>query len=269
MIPLSDANGELQYAAVSTLIKSGETLTHLDAVEISGGSIIIKYTAEDGRQQVVSTKLATGQQDINVADAKLDNPSAGVYRLIITETDGNTYPVDLSALLAVVTANTADITLSGNGTPGDPLRADLTSDFLQKVPHTLDELQDCTVTQAAIDEQSGKYGNVYLGWDSSLGQWVPEGIAGPDRQAELTEWFNGLKGGDRVYLQYPTDQLVQQSIKVYRNGLRQYLNEDYRQDAQGTERNAIVFTEPFTDRYAEKVIVDYCPLVAALPLPHG
>jgi hypothetical protein len=34
-VPLSDVNGELQFADIDPLIKSGETLTHLNSVEIN------------------------------------------------------------------------------------------------------------------------------------------------------------------------------------------------------------------------------------------
>lgn len=261
--PLSDINGELQYADVSTVVKAMETLTHLDTVEIVNGNLIIKYTAEDGKQQVVSTRLIISGQDINVSDAKMENPSAGVYRLIITETDGSTYPVDLSALLAVVTKNTEYITWSGNGTPATPLSIELTDKFWEKVPKVLDDLEDCTVTQTQIDEQLQVPGSTVLTYDPAARQWVPKSIATLDNYLEITERFQDLTTGDAIYLQYEINQLYPQSVKVFRNGNRQYLDVDYRLNPDGYPKNAIVFTESFTDRYPEKVIVDYRPLSLA------
>ncbi|MBN9482180.1 MAG: hypothetical protein BGO70_16530 [Bacteroidetes bacterium 43-93] len=263
--PLSDANGELQYADLNGVIKAGETLTRLDSVEIVGGDLIIKYTAEDGQQQVRSTKLQINQTDINVADAKLENPSAGVYRLLLTETDGTTYPVDLSALLAVVTSNTNYITLSGNGTPGTPLRADPTTAFFNLIPKVLDNLNDCTVTNALIDEQAAKPGDVVLVWDRDMKQWVPRSSSSMDNYREITETFPDLRAGNIAPLQYRINQLVPQSIKVFRNGLRQLLGVDYTLGRQGEpDTNEIVFSVPFKDSYPETIIVDYRPLPNAV-----
>ncbi len=258
MVPLSDANGELQFANIGGLIKTGETLTRLNSVEITGGNLVIKYTPEDGNQQVVSTPLVVGQTDINVADAKLENPSAGVYRLLITETDGTTYPVDLSALLAVVTQNTTYLTLSGNGTPQNPLRADLTAEFWNQVPRNLDALTDVTVSDPVIDEEMNKGGGVILGWNNEMRQWVPKSTRSLDSYYEVTETFPNYRAGNAVFLQINTSQIINGSIKVYRNGLRQAFDIDYDFGKQG-EPNSIQFFVPFTDAFPETVIVDYRP----------
>ncbi|OJW79570.1 MAG: hypothetical protein BGO69_12635 [Bacteroidetes bacterium 46-16] len=258
MVPLSDANGELQFANIGGLIKTGETVTRLNSVEITGGDLVIKYTAEDGNQQVVSTKLAINQTDINVADAKLENSSSGVYRLIITETDGSTYPVDLSALLAVVAQNTQDVTLTGNGTPQNPLRADLTADFWTKVPRNLDAMDDVYVPDLIIAQEVSKGGTVVLVWDYEMRQWIPKSSRSLDSYYEVTETFPELRAGDRVFLQINTSQIVNGSIKVYRNGLRQAYGIDYDFGKQG-EPNSIQFYVPFTDKFPETVIVDYRP----------
>lgn len=259
--PLSDANGELQYADILATIKAGETLTRLNSVDVVAGNLVIKYTAEDGVQQVVSTPLAINQQDIKVSDAKLDNPSAGVYRLLITENDGTTYPVDLSALLAVVTQNAGYVTLSGNGTPQSPLRADLSDLFFQQIPKALDDLGDTTVNQALIDDQLTRNGDVALVWNTEMRQWMPRSISGLDKLKEITETFRDLRQGNTVALQIPLNGIADQSLKVYRNGMRQDNGVDYTANAQ-QGGNLINFSEPFTDKYPEKVTVDYRPIAA-------
>ena len=258
-VALTDANGEFQFADVDPLIKSGETLTHLNSVEINAGNLIIKYTAEDGLQQVVSTVLAVGQQDIKITDAKMDNPSAGVYRLIITENDGSQFPVDLSALLAVVTRNTTYLTMTGNGTPQAPLSIDLSQSFWDKLPKTLDNFDDVTVTDDDLETQISKGGTVVLVWDNQRRQWLPKSVATLDNYTEVTQNFNNLIRANNVSLSLPIAQIVPQSIKVFRNGLRQQLGIDYDFSKQG-QPNDIVFTEPFTAKQAESVTVDFRPI---------
>src|SRR5690606_1946686 len=119
--------------------------TKLNSVEIIGGNLVIKYTGENGVQQVVSTAMNYAQTDINVTDAKLENPSAGEYRTIITESDGSTYPVDLSALLALVTQNTQYTVLSCNGTPRNPLKVEFSETFWELIPRNLDGLDDTLI----------------------------------------------------------------------------------------------------------------------------
>ncbi|GAA4457023.1 hypothetical protein [Rurimicrobium arvi] len=216
MVPLSDANGELQYLDFNLLVKAGETLTVLNSVEVVGGNLVIKYTAEDGRQQVVSTALNYSQTDIKVTDAKLDNPSSGVYRLLLTESDGSTFPVDLSALLAVVSQNTEFVVLDGNGTPQSPLRISLTDFFWNSIP-----------------------------------------------RPELTEVYRDLSQGDSITLAAKAGNIAQESIKVYRNGMRQDQDFDYSFIVDG-DNATIRFNEGFTDRLKEKVVVDYRPIPAAI-----
>lgn len=256
MVPLSDGNGELQFANINGLIKTGETLTRLNSVEVNGGNLIIKYTAEDGVQQVVSTALNYSQTDVKINDAKLDNPSSGVYRLLITETDGKTYPVDLSALLAVVTQNTEYVTLSGNGTPQSPLRVDLTDTFWNSQVRYLDNLNDVTVTDEELTQQVSKGGSVVLFYDWERRQWVPRSIQTLDGLTERTDVFRDIKQGNTVDLPVEFSYIVPQSLKVFRNGLRQELGVDYTLVTDGSNRS-IRFSEPFTDKFLEKVIADY------------
>ena len=256
MIPVSDVNGELQYGDLYALVRSAETMTHLNSVEIVAGNLVIKYTGEDGNQQVVATKMSFSETDINVSDAKLDNPSAGVYRLIITETDGSTYPVDLSALLAVVTKNTTYITLDGDGTPANPLKADLTDTFWSKIPKTLDDLTDVTATEQRIAESNTEMnGDIALVYDLESRQWVPRKISSLNAFYEVTESFTDVNRENSVTLQMDISKMNPQSIKVFRNGYRQLLGVDYA--FEGARQ--IVFTTDFTGKYPETVIVDYRP----------
>lgn len=257
--PLSDGNGELQFADIDAVIKTGETLTHLNSVEVSGGNLIIKYTAEDNKQQVVSTPLNFSQQDIKVSDARMDNPSVGVYRLIITENDGSQFPVDLSALLAVVTQNTQFLTVGGNGTPANPLRIDLSDTFWNSLPKILDHLDDVTVDEGELGQQVSKGGSVVLIYDYERRQWVPKSLATLDNFKEVTQTFDNLNRGNTVSLSVPIYQIIPESIKVFRNGLRQSYGLDYDFGKQGTLAD-VAFFEPFTDKYPERVVVDFRPV---------
>lgn len=107
-----------------------ETETTIDDLSLSGNNLILKYTGEDGVQQVKNVDLSLFAVDVNVQGQILQNPSTGVWILELTETDGTVHSVDLSSLLAVVTANTPEVTLSGDGTPANPLKAEIAPDFL-------------------------------------------------------------------------------------------------------------------------------------------
>lgn len=218
--PLSDLNGELQFTDFLPMVHFAETKTTLNSVELVGGNLVIKYTGEDGEQQVVSTSInGAVQTDINLANAILEKPSAGVYRLVLTETDGSTATVDLTELLAVVTQNSVDVQLTGDGTPESPLRAVLTQAFWSKF-------------------------------------------------SELTEVFRNLTQGNSVTLSKAIAQVYVDSIKVYRNGLRQELGVDYSVNEDPQVPGHIIFVEPFTVNFSEKVIVDYSPKDAGgQPLP--
>ncbi|OSZ81923.1 hypothetical protein CAP35_01235 [Chitinophagaceae bacterium IBVUCB1] len=255
-VPLSDGNGELQYAGIDAVVKATETLTRLNSVEVVNGHLVVKYTPEDGNQQVVSTPLNFSQTDINVADARLENPSTGVYRLIITESDGTTYPVDLTALLATVTQNTEQIILSGNGTPQSPLSATLSQVLLDSIPRNLDALDDVAVSIDIVNQEALKGSGVVLAWDSVTSQWVPKSAGTVGQANELTEVFRNLVSGDHVNLSYAISQIDTTSIKVYRNGLRLEHMMDYRYNNAGLP-NGIVLAGGFTEGYPEKIIVDY------------
>lgn len=258
MIPLSGASGELQFVPLVASVKSAETLTHLDSVEVINGDLIIKYTPENGVQQVLSAALPIPPQDINVANAVLENPGSGVYRLVITETDQSQTIVDLSALLAVVTQDTQYFRLAGNGTPEDPLRVNFSDQFESLLTKNLNQLEDVTVTTAMIADATALNGEVVLAWDVQTSQWIPKSIKTLVQLQENTETFREMSQGNAVTLAMPLAQIVPQSIMVYRNGLRQDLGEDYTLNVQG---NQILFNIPFEGNYLEKVIVDYRPIV--------
>lgn len=254
MIPISGANGELQFMSLETSVRSAETLTHLDSVEVINGNIIVKYTPENGIQQVMSAALPVPSQDINIANAVMDNPGAGIYRLVITETDQSQSVVDLSALLAVVTQDSQFLRLTGNGTPQSPLKAELSEEFSSLLTKQLDQLVDVTVSPSLIANEVAQNGEVVLSWDNVSGQWVPKSIKTLLQLQEAKETFRGLIQGTSVTLASPMAQIVSASINVYRNGLRQDLGEDYSLNVQG---NQIVFNTTFDNNFPEKVMVDY------------
>lgn len=258
MIPVSGSTGELQFVPLEASVKSAETLTHLDSVEVINGNIVIKYTPENGVQQVLSAALPIPPQDINVANAVLENPGAGIYRLVITETDQTQTTVDLSALLAVVTQDSQYFRLAGNGTPEQPLRVELSDQFESLLTKNLDQLEDVTVNPALIADALAQNGKVVLAWDVQTNQWIPKSIKTLSELQENTETFREMTQGNSVSLAMPLAQIVPQSIKVFRNGLRQDLGEDYTLNVQG---NQILFNIPFEGNYPEKVIVDYRPIV--------
>lgn len=258
MIPLSNASGELQFVPLEASVKSAETLTHLDSVEVVNGNIVIKYTPENGVQQVLSAALPIPPQDINVANAVMENPGAGIYRLVITETDQTQTTVDLSALLAVVTQDTQYLRLAGNGTPEQPLRVEFSDQFESLLTKNLNQLEDVTVNPTLIADALAQNGKVVLAWDVQSNQWIPKSIKTLSELQENTETFREMTQGNSVSLALPLAQIVPQSIKVFRNGLRQDLGEDYSLNAQG---NQILFNIPFEGNYPEKVIVDYRPIV--------
>ena len=59
--------------------------------------------------------------DINVDTVTWDAPT---YVLTLTETDGTVHTLNLAALIAITTADSLTITLTGDGTVGSPLQAD-------------------------------------------------------------------------------------------------------------------------------------------------
>lgn len=260
-VPLSDANGELQYVPISGIVEATQTLTHLNSVEVLNGNLIIKYTGENGIQQVVSTPLAFNQTDVQVSGAQLENPASGIYRLVITESDGTTNTVDLSSLLAVVTQNTASVLLSGNGTPQSPLSAQLSQAFLDAIPRALDGFSDVNTPMAIISQEVQKGGAVVLSWDQATSQWIPKSIdlAAQGLPAlaavEVTEIFRDLASGNSVNLQYPISQINTATLKVYRNGLRQDPATDYR--LEDIAPNSLFVPIPFSDGFNEKLIVEY------------
>lgn len=254
MVPISDVNGELQYSNLNTIVKANETLTHLNSVEIIGGNLIIKYTAENGLQQVVSTPLNLPSIDISISNAVLEHPQTGIYQLHISQNDGTSFTVDLSDLVAMVSQNSSDINFSGNGTSTNPLKASISQSFKDAIPKNLDAFTDCTITNQSLDAAHQSSGITILNYDYNDSQWKPKNIKTLSELNEFTEVFNNLIDDNRITLQRNFNEVNVHTIRVYRNGLRQDLDEDYSLNTQG---NFISFVLPFTPNYAEKVIVDY------------
>lgn len=132
----SDSNGELQFALLSGLFPSTNgTVTDafvrgdirsIDSLQLISNSLVLKYTDNTGAHFTKTCDLTSLSVDVKVTGAILQRPDANTYILQLTESDGTTVSVNLSDLLAVVTTNSADIMLSGNGTAANPLKAVLT-----------------------------------------------------------------------------------------------------------------------------------------------
>jgi len=77
-ISITTKDGTTIYNTIdlAALVKSAETQTTLDSVEIVGNQLIVKYTGEDGNQQVKSVDATVFITDVNVQNAILQNPSA-------------------------------------------------------------------------------------------------------------------------------------------------------------------------------------------------
>jgi hypothetical protein len=132
-VPCSDSNGELQFALFSGLFPSSDgTVTDafvrgdirsIDRMQLAGNSLVISYTDNTGARFSRSCDLTALAVDVKVTGAVLQRPDANTYILQLTESDGTTVSVNLSDLVALVTVNSADIILSGNGTAASPLSA--------------------------------------------------------------------------------------------------------------------------------------------------
>ena len=136
-VPYSDNNGELQFALLSALVPAGGGSTVTDAfvrgdirsienVRLEGSTLIITYIDNTGAVFTKSVDLTTLAVDVKVTGAILQRPDANTYILQLTESDGTTISVNLSDLLAVVTAPSSEIVFTGNGTANAPLSATLT-----------------------------------------------------------------------------------------------------------------------------------------------
>lgn len=124
-IPVTDANGEMQYQTVaSVLAANGSSVQSVDSMQVVGNDLVLKYTDQNNVQQTLSQSLAVFAADVKLQGAILDNPSAHIWNLVLTNTDGTSSTVDLKSLVAIVPTNTAEILLTGDGTNASPLAAD-------------------------------------------------------------------------------------------------------------------------------------------------
>lgn len=130
----SDTNGELQFSLLSSLTSDGGGGTtgpfigdvrSIDSVQLVGTTLVLQYTTNQGTQLTRSCNLESLAVDVKVTGAILQRPDANTYILQLTESDGSTVTVNLSDLLAVVTANSTEILFTGNGTAANPLSATL------------------------------------------------------------------------------------------------------------------------------------------------
>jgi hypothetical protein len=134
---ISDANGELQFQLLANVVSGGGGITAVrDITDVSllANNLVIKYLDANGNEQVKTVSLAAFAADVKIDNATLIQRSEqGTYILNIHQSDGSSIEVDLKSLLAIVTTNSPEITLSGLGTPESPLRADLTQAVRDKM----------------------------------------------------------------------------------------------------------------------------------------
>jgi hypothetical protein len=97
-----------------------------------------------------------------------------------------------------------------------------------------------------------------LVWDYEVQQWVPRSTNSFDAFTEITHVYRDQVSGSTVDLAMDYSRIIPQSVKVYRNGLRLEPGVDYEFGPQ--TGNQIRFFEPFTDKFPEKVTVDYRPV---------
>lgn len=215
----SDSNGELQFALLSGLFP-GDTggvpdsfvrgdIRSIDSLQLIGSTLVVKYTDNSGAHFTKTCDLASLAVDVKITGAILQRPDANTYILQLTESDGTTVSVNLSDLLAVVTANSADIIFSGNGTAASPLTAVLSD----------------TARQAL----------------NGSTHWTDE--------------FTGLVTGNTVQLTYTP--LYPFPLHVYRNGLRQKEQYEWRHDPVNPKVIHLEGTSFGANAQAETVIVDY------------
>lgn len=152
----SDTNGELQFALLSALAGNGNTgfpdymfgdVHSIDSIQLLGNTLVLRYTNNQNVQFVKSCDLTSLAVDVKVTGAVLQRPDANTYILQLTESDGTMVSVNLSDLLAIVTANSPDIIFSGNGTAGNPLTAVLSDSAkaaLSGSVHWTDEFPNLT-----------------------------------------------------------------------------------------------------------------------------
>lgn len=200
----SDTNGELQFALLSAITDGGigtypdfviGDVHTIDSVQLVGTTLVLQYTNNQGTQFTKSCELTSLAVDVNVTGAILQHPDANTYILQLTENDGSTVSVNLSDLVAVVTANSADIIFSGNGTAAAPLTAVL-SDNAKTAPsggiHWTDEFTGLTTGNSVILNRAPLYPYPLHVYRNGL------------RQKEILEWRKDEVNPKRIFLEGPS-----------------------------------------------------------------
>ena len=198
----SDINGELQFALLASLTGDGGTtpgfvigdVHTIDSVQLTGTTLVLKYTDNQGAQFTKSCDLTALAVDVKVTGAILQKPDANTYILQLTESDGSTVSVNLSDLLAVVTTNSADIILSGNGTPANPLTATLSDSVKAAIrgQHWTDEFPGLTTGNAVQLTHAPLYPFPLHVYRNGL------------RQKEFTEWRKDEEDEKRIVMEGPS-----------------------------------------------------------------
>lgn len=201
----SDANGELQFALLSGLFPSNDgtvndsfvrgDIRSIDSLQLQANVLVLKYTDNTGAHFTRTCDLTALAVDVKVTGAILKHPDANTYILQLTESDGTAITVNLSDLLAVVTANSADVIFSGNGTAASPLSAvlsDSAKGTLSRTTHWTDEFTGLTTGNAVQLTYVPVYPFPLHVYRNGL------------RQKEIVEWRYNSYAPKVVYLQGAT-----------------------------------------------------------------
>ncbi len=105
-------------------VKHCETDTTIDSIILNGTTLEIRYTGEDGVQQLQTVSLASLAIDINVTSLTY-NPVTGEITLV--ETDGTPHIIDIGPFVEtpITAVNTSSVNLTASGTSNHTLQADV------------------------------------------------------------------------------------------------------------------------------------------------
>lgn len=129
--PLNLRNNHLQKAILSATDLQFEDWAEqhqISDLKLLGNTLILEYerALPNGTfaTETKTVNLTPFSADVQITGATLTNPSAGVWMLNITESNGDVHQVDLANLIAVNIQNFpgSNIDIEGNGTASNPLR---------------------------------------------------------------------------------------------------------------------------------------------------
>jgi hypothetical protein len=130
--PLNLRNNHLQNAILSATDLQFEDWAEqhqISDLNLLGNTLILEFerALPNGifATETKTVNLTPFAADVQITGATITQPSAGVWMLNIAESNGDVNQVNLSDLVAIVTADSGEITFSGNGTAANRLTATL------------------------------------------------------------------------------------------------------------------------------------------------